>query len=151
VRFLRVRFGLSGNSLGDRNGDDSRVLKEAELCDKKHPADRSFQLLFPTRICIYIEHKHIAMSTSSVYTIRIPTDVRKIMDEMKDVNWQSDIRQMVEDLVREKKRQTLLAEARDLRKGTKNIGISASELIREDRDGSVIGQICLANAQLKKT
>jgi hypothetical protein len=74
------------------------------------------------------------MTTSSVYTIRISTDVRKIMDEMKDVNWQSDIRQMVEDLVREKKRQTLLAEARELRKATKNIGISASELIREDRN-----------------
>jgi hypothetical protein len=74
------------------------------------------------------------MTTSSVYTIRIPKDVRKIMDEMKDVNWQSDIRQMVEDLVREKKRQTLLAEAHELRRGTKNIGISASELIREDRD-----------------
>jgi hypothetical protein len=74
------------------------------------------------------------MSTSSVYTIRIPTEVRQIMDEMKDVNWQSDIRQVIEELVREKKRQTLLAEARELRKETKNIGISASELIREDRD-----------------
>ena len=93
-----------------------------------------FRLLFPAGICIYIECKHIIMTTSSVYTIRIPTDVRKIMDEMKDVNWQSDIRQMVEDLAREKKRQSLLAEARELRKGTKNIGVSASELIREDRD-----------------
>ena len=74
------------------------------------------------------------MSTSSVYTIRIPTEVRQIMDEMKDVNWQSDIRQVIEELVREKKRQTLLAEARELRKETKNLGISASELIREDRD-----------------
>ena len=74
------------------------------------------------------------MSTSSVYTIRIPTEVRQIMDEMKDVNWQSDIRQVIEELVREKKRQTLLAEARELRKETKNLGISASELIRVDRD-----------------
>ena len=74
------------------------------------------------------------MYTSSVYTIRIPTEVRQIMDEMKDVNWQSDIRQVIEELVREKKRQKLLAEARELRKETKNIGISASELIREDRD-----------------
>ena len=74
------------------------------------------------------------MSTSSVYTIRIPTEVRQIMDEMKDVNWQSDIRQVIEELVREKKRQTLLAEARELRKETKNLGISASELIRDDRD-----------------
>ena len=74
------------------------------------------------------------MPTSSVYTIRIPTEVRQIMDEMKDVNWQSDIRHVIEELVREKKRQTLLAEARELRKETKNIGISASELIRDDRD-----------------
>jgi len=74
------------------------------------------------------------MSTSCVYTIRIPTNVRQIMDEMKDVNWQSDIRQVIEEMVKEKKRQTLLAEARELRKGTKNIGLSASELIREDRD-----------------
>jgi hypothetical protein len=74
------------------------------------------------------------MSTSSVYTIRIPTEVRQIMDEMKDVNWQSDIRHVIEELVREKKRQTLLAEARELRKETKNLGISSSELIREDRD-----------------
>ena len=74
------------------------------------------------------------MTTSCVYTIRIPAEVRKMMHQMKDINWQSDIRQAVEDLVRERRRQKLLAEAREIRKGTKNIGISASELIREDRD-----------------
>ncbi len=57
-----------------------------------------------------------------------------MMDEMKDINWQSDIRQVVEEPVREKRRHILLTEARALRKTTKNIGISASELIREDRD-----------------
>jgi len=57
-----------------------------------------------------------------------------MMDEMKDINWQSDIRQAIEDLVREKRRQRLLSEASRLRKDTKNIGISASEMIREDRD-----------------
>lgn len=57
-----------------------------------------------------------------------------MMDEMKDINWQSDIRQAVEELVREKRRDKLLSEARELRKATKNIGISASELIRVDRD-----------------
>lgn len=56
------------------------------------------------------------------------------MNEMKDIKWQSDIRQTVEELVRERKREKLLAEAWELRKGTKNIGIRASELIREDRD-----------------
>jgi activator of HSP90 ATPase len=74
------------------------------------------------------------MVTSCVYTIHIPAEVRQMMDEMKDINWQSDIRQAVEELVREKRRQVLLKEARELRQATKNIGISASELIREDRD-----------------
>ena len=74
------------------------------------------------------------MSTTSVYTIRIQTEIRQMMDEMKDINWQSDIREVVEELVRERRRQKLLAESRELRKRTKNIGISASELIREARD-----------------
>ena len=74
------------------------------------------------------------MNTSCVYTIRIPAEVRKMMDEMKDINWQSDIRQAVEDLVREKRRNKLLSEAAEMRARTKNIGVSASELIREDRD-----------------
>ena len=56
------------------------------------------------------------------------------MDGMKDINWQSDIRLAVDDLVRERRRQKLLAEASEIRKGTKNIGLSTSELIREDRD-----------------
>jgi hypothetical protein len=74
------------------------------------------------------------MTTSSVYAIRIPTEVRQMMDEMKEINWQSDIRLAVEDLVRERRRQKLLSEAGEIRKGTRNIGLSASELIREDRD-----------------
>jgi len=74
------------------------------------------------------------MTTTSVYTIRIPTEVRQMMGEMKDVNWQSEIRQVVEDLVRERRRERLLSEAGEVRKSTKNICISASELIREDRD-----------------
>jgi hypothetical protein len=74
------------------------------------------------------------MTATSVYTIRIPAEVRQMMDEMKDVNWQSDIRLAVEELVRERRRQKLLSEASEIRKATKNIGVSASELIREDRD-----------------
>ena len=74
------------------------------------------------------------MTTTSVYTIRIPSQVRQMMDEMREINWQSEIRQAVEDLVRERRRERLLSEAGEVRKATKNIGISASELIREDRD-----------------
>ena len=74
------------------------------------------------------------MPSSSVYTIRVPNEIREMMDEMKDVNWQSDIRQAVEELVRERRRQKLLSEADEIRKKTMNIGVSASDLIREDRD-----------------
>jgi hypothetical protein len=41
---------------------------------------------------------------------------------------------MVEDLALDRRRQKMLSEAREIRKGSKNIGVSASELIREDRD-----------------
>jgi hypothetical protein len=57
-----------------------------------------------------------------------------MMEEMHDVNWQLDIRRMVEEMVMEKKRQKLLAESDALREKTGDIGISASELIRDDRD-----------------
>ena len=56
---------------------------------------------------------------------------------MKDVNGQSEITQSIEEPISEmmtKRRRILLAEARGMRKTTKNIGVSASELIREDRD-----------------
>jgi hypothetical protein len=73
------------------------------------------------------------MSTA-VYSIRLEDTTRQMMDEMSDVNWQSEIRQMVEDLVREKKKQRFLAKARELRQKMKTIGVSAAEMIREDRD-----------------
>jgi len=44
-----------------------------------------------------------------------------MMDEMTDVNWQSEIREMVEDLVRAKKKQRFLAEVRKLRQRMKRI------------------------------
>ena len=73
------------------------------------------------------------MTTTSVYTIRIPSQVRQMMDEMKEINWQSEIRQAIEDLVRERQRESLLSDAGEVRKKTMNIG-SASDLIRVDRD-----------------
>lgn len=73
------------------------------------------------------------MSTA-VYSVRLDESTRKAIDEMDDVNWQSEIRRMVEDLVREKKKQRYLANARELRQKMKPIGVSAAEMIREDRD-----------------
>jgi len=73
------------------------------------------------------------MSTN-VYSIRLDDRVRHVMDEMSDVNWQAEIRQTVERMVREKKKQRLLAEARELLEQQTPSEISAAEMIREDRD-----------------
>ncbi len=69
----------------------------------------------------------------TVYSIRIPQEIRKMMEEMKEINWQGEIRRVVEELVRNKKREKLLAEAKEIRKEMK-ISVSSAELIREDRD-----------------
>ena len=73
------------------------------------------------------------MSTKTVYSIRVPVKLRKMMEEMKEVNWQEVIRTMVEELVKDKSKERLLAEAKEIRKEMK-VDVSAAELIREDRD-----------------
>ena len=71
---------------------------------------------------------------TSVYSIRLDDHVRRMMDEIRDVNWQAEIREAVEKMVREKKKQHFLVEARQLRMKMLPIERSAAEMIREDRD-----------------
>jgi len=73
------------------------------------------------------------MSTN-VYSIRIDDRIRRMMDEMNDVNWQAEIRQSVERMVREKKKQKLLEDAKELWKDQIPNKVGAAEMIREDRD-----------------
>ena len=73
------------------------------------------------------------MPTKTVYSIRVPVELRKMMDEMREINWQDEIRKVVEELVKNKSKERLLAEAKKIRKDMK-ADVSASELIREDRD-----------------
>ena len=73
------------------------------------------------------------MSTA-VYSVRIEDRIRQMMDEMSDVNWQGEIKQTVERMVREKKKERLLAEAVELWKHQKPNAIGAAQMIREDRD-----------------
>ncbi len=74
------------------------------------------------------------MSTKTVYSIRVPVELRKMMEELKEINWQEEIRQLVEELVKNKSKERLLAEAKEIRKAMK-ADVSAAELIRADRDG----------------
>ena len=72
------------------------------------------------------------MSTKSVYSIRIPAQFRKMMDEMDDVNWQEEIRLLTIRLIQEESKKRLLRDAESIRKKMKDV--EAAELIREDRD-----------------
>jgi hypothetical protein len=74
------------------------------------------------------------MSANCVYSIRIGEDVRHMMDEMPDVNWQAEIRHMVERMVRERKKAKLLNEAQELWNRQASNEIGAAAMIREDRD-----------------
>jgi len=73
------------------------------------------------------------MSAKSVYSIRIHSEIKKIIQETPDINWQEEIRVAVEGMVREKQKLRLFAQAKKLHKKMKNCG-SAAEMIREDRD-----------------
>ena len=73
------------------------------------------------------------MSTKTVYSIRISAELRKMMEEMKEINWQGEIRSLVEEYVKNKTKEKFIAEAKKLRKNMK-VGPSSAEIIREDRD-----------------
>lgn len=73
------------------------------------------------------------MSTKTVYSIRLPAKFRKIMDEMDDVNWQEEIREITMELIREKSKKKLLKEAEELRSRMK-ADVDSTTLIREDRN-----------------
>jgi hypothetical protein len=74
------------------------------------------------------------MTSTHVYSIRLHKDVRQLMDEMDDINWQEEIRRLVETKVRETNKQRILLRAeKRLEKMVEN-KIGAAMMIREDRD-----------------
>ena len=73
------------------------------------------------------------MSTTSVYSIRIDSRVRKIIAELDDPSWQEEIRALIERAARQKRKAKLLALAREAH-GTTGEGSPAAESIRTDRD-----------------
>jgi len=73
------------------------------------------------------------MSTKSVYSIRIPIEYRKMMDQMEDVNWQEEIRESTIKLIQKKAKKRLLRDAQELRKKMKG-DVESAALIREDRN-----------------
>ena len=81
---------------------------------------------------IYLKCIRNIMSTTSVYSIRIDSRVKKMIDELDDPAWQDEVRTFIEQSVRRKRKAQLLARAREAQQ-TLNEGPSAADLIREDR------------------
>jgi hypothetical protein len=82
---------------------------------------------------IYIKCIHFIMSSTSVYSIRIDTRVRKMIDEIPDRTLQEEIRSLIEQAVKRKRKEQLLAQARE-RQHRLPGGIPAAQSVREDRD-----------------
>jgi uncharacterized membrane-anchored protein YjiN (DUF445 family) len=72
--------------------------------------------------------------TTSVYSIRLEKEIRQMMAEMDDVNWQTEIKQIVEKMIKERKKQRILARAQERWKDQVPNDRGAAVMIREDRD-----------------
>ena len=57
-----------------------------------------------------------------------------MMEEMDDINWQAEIKQIVEQTVKERKKQRILARAEERWKDQIPNERGAAKMIREDRD-----------------
>lgn len=72
------------------------------------------------------------MMTKVVYSIRISEEVKKMMESI-DINWQEELRELIERKVKEEYVKRLLDKGRELR-GKMRASVPAAELIRWDRD-----------------
>lgn len=70
---------------------------------------------------------------TSVYSIRIDARVRKMIDELPGKECQEEIRALIENTVRTRCRDQLLARAQ-VRLESMSAGMSAARIIREARD-----------------
>ena len=73
------------------------------------------------------------MSTKSVYSVRIDSRVRKMMEEMGDLDWQEKIRRLIEESVRKERKSEILARAKQAQ-CDQPAGPPAADAIRVNRD-----------------
>jgi predicted DNA-binding protein len=70
---------------------------------------------------------------STVYSIRLPKKLKEQIDNMSEVDWQSETRAFLEQRVRRERIKKQLEEAREIRERMK-VSLNLAELIREDRE-----------------
>lgn len=69
---------------------------------------------------------------STVYSLRIPKKLKEALQSLEKVDWQAEIRQFLEQKVRQHYLRLELDEARKLRTGMRRT-VSSAEIIRADR------------------
>jgi hypothetical protein len=72
---------------------------------------------------------------STVYSVRIPRQLRDALEKLNEVDWQNELRAFLERKVREEYMRKQLEEARILRGRMKHT-VSSAEMIREDRENA---------------
>jgi hypothetical protein len=82
---------------------------------------------------LYTNIVNIILMATSVYSIRIDSRVRKMIDELPGKECQEEIRALIENTVRARRRDLLLARAQK-RTESMHAGVSAARIIREARD-----------------
>jgi len=82
---------------------------------------------------LYTNIVNIILIATSVYSIRIDSRIRKMIDELPGCGCQEEIRNLIENTVRKKRREQLLARAQT-RHDTMSAGMPAVGIIREARD-----------------
>ncbi len=70
---------------------------------------------------------------SVVVSFRIPRELKERLERL-GIDWRTEVREFLERRAREEARKRILSEARRLRMTIGKRGVSAAELIREDRD-----------------
>jgi hypothetical protein len=101
----------------------------------KEKQSENFSILEGTKnaVFLYTNIVNSLFMATSVYSIRIDSRVRKMIDELPGRECQEEIRALIENTVRMRRREQLLNRALK-RQETKLPGMSAARIIREARD-----------------
>lgn len=70
---------------------------------------------------------------STVYSVRIPKELKEALEKLEGIDWQGELRAFLERKVRRELMARQIAEGRKLRSSMK-AEVSSSEIVREDRE-----------------
>ena len=69
----------------------------------------------------------------AIVSVKVPEDIKKKMKEL-DINWSEEIRNFIKKKIKEKEKEKILKEVREMLKGVKVSEGTSASIVREDRD-----------------